>query len=74
MNNKQKAKELAELHQEYYDEGGAHCSSSSEECYDSALGMAEWKDAQFIKFLEDHIGDEILVKTIDEFKKLINDK
>lgn len=70
MNNTQKAEQIANKYSfEYEDE-----TSIQAECENSALEMAEWKDAQFIKFLEDRIGNEILVKTIDEFKKLINDK
>lgn len=38
----------------------------------SAMKMAEWKDQQFIKFLEDRMGDEISVKMIEEFKEMVN--
>lgn len=67
MNNAQKANEIAEKYSFEYDDLGFKY-----EFYDSALEMAKWKDKQFIKFLEDRMGDEILWKTIEEFKEMVN--
>lgn len=46
INNKEKAKEIARINQEYYESGSIRCISSEKECYDSAMEMAEWKDDQ----------------------------
>lgn len=73
MTNEQKANEIAENESRFYKrlESG-ELTSSKNDCQRSALEMAEWKDQQFIKFLEDRMGDEILVKTIEEFKEIFN--
>lgn len=72
MTNKKKAVEIANTNMESYcvlfDDGCLYDVISNSECYDSAIEMAEWKDQQFIQFLEDRMGDEISVKMIEEFK------
>ena len=49
MTNKEKAYEIARFNREFYGEGGASHKYSEEECYDSAMDMAKWKDEQFAK-------------------------
>ena len=66
MTNEEKAQELSERAIDYIP-----CYSTLA-FYLNALKMSEWKDQQFIKFLEDKLGDEILVSTIEEFKKEFN--
>lgn len=46
MVNEEKAKEIARINKEYYESGSCRCVSSEEECYDSAIEMAKWKDEQ----------------------------
>lgn len=75
MNNEEKAIEIASDNYQVY-----HVSlvnrvkrmTSESEFYQSAIEMSRFKDQQFIKFLEDRMGDEISVKMIEEFKKIIN--
>ena len=51
--NELKAREIAENNRITYYEGeigwGAKDSTSEDECYDSAIEMAKWKDEQFFK-------------------------
>ena len=49
MTNEEKAYEIARFNREFYGEGGASHKYSEEECYDSAMDMAKWKDEQFAK-------------------------
>lgn len=53
MTQEEKAKEIAHNNRINYYEGdigwGDRIKSSEEECYDSAMEMAEWKDEQFAK-------------------------
>lgn len=49
MTNTEKAMEIARFNREFYGEGGASHKYSEEECYDSAMDMAQWKDEQFAK-------------------------
>ena len=52
MTNEEKAKEIARNNQQFY-YGDGECydiKSSDEECYDSAMEMAEWKDNQIKGF------------------------
>ena len=50
MTNEEKAKEIARSNQKFfYEDGGYDIKSSDEECYDSAMEMAEWKDKQFVQ-------------------------
>ena len=50
MTNEEKAEEIARSNQKFfYEDGGYDIKSSDEECYDSAMEMAEWKDEQFAK-------------------------
>ena len=50
MTNEEKAEEIARSNQKFfYEDGGYDIKSSDEECYDSAMEMARWKDAQFAK-------------------------
>lgn len=51
VSNEEKAKEIARFNREFYDEGGANQKYSEEECYKSAIAMAEWKDEQLWKEL-----------------------
>lgn len=44
---------------------------SAVERYAAAMAACQYKDKQFINFLEERMGDEILVKTIEEFKSYI---
>ena len=49
MTNEEKAYEIARFNREFYGECGASHKYSEEECYDSAMDMAKWKDEQFAK-------------------------
>ena len=49
MTNTEKAMEIARFNREFYSTGGASHKYSDEECYNSAMQMAEWKDEQFVK-------------------------
>lgn len=49
MTNTEKAYEIARFNREFYSEGGASHKYSDEECYNSAMQMARWKDEQFAK-------------------------
>ena len=50
MTNEEKAEEIARSNQKFfYEDGGYDIKSSDEECYDSAMEMARWKDEQFAK-------------------------
>lgn len=49
MTNTEKAYEIARFNREFYGEGGASHKYSDEECYNSAMEMARWKDEQFAK-------------------------
>ena len=49
MTNTEKAYEIARFNREFYGEGGASHKYSDEECYDSAMDMAKWKDEQYKK-------------------------
>ena len=53
MTNEEKAKEIAHNNRINYYEGdicwGDRIKSSEEECYDSAMEMAKWKDEQFVQ-------------------------
>ena len=53
MTNEEKSKEIAQNNRINYYEGdigwGDRIKSSEEECYDSAMEMAEWKDEQFVQ-------------------------
>ena len=53
MTNEEKSKEIARNNRINYYEGdigwGDRIKSSEEECYDSAMEMAEWKDKQFVQ-------------------------
>ena len=53
MTNEEKSKEIAQNNRINYYEGdigwGDRIKSSEEECYVSAMEMAEWKDEQFAK-------------------------
>lgn len=43
-------------------------------CEDTRLRlvhMAKWKDEQFIKFLENHLGDDVTFGLIEKFKEFI---
>lgn len=75
MTNTEKALETAKANYcRYYIEIAPNVvkeKTSERECYDSALEMAKFKDQQFIKFIEDRMGDEISVKMIEEFKEMI---
>lgn len=46
---------------------------SAVERYAAAMAACQYKDKQFINFLEERMGDEILVKTIEEYKSYIKD-
>ena len=50
MTNEEKSKEIAQNNRINYYEGDIGCGdrikSSEEECYDSAMEIAEWKDEQ----------------------------
>lgn len=62
MTNEEKAKEIATENQEEYAECGSYSLKSYDECYDSALEMAEWKDQQYAKILTK------LIVELDELK------
>lgn len=65
---------IAENESRFYKQlESSELTSSKIDCEKSALAMAEWKDQQFIKFLEDRMGDEISVKMIEEFKEIDNE-
>ena len=51
MTNEEKSKEIARNNQQFYYENDEcyDIKSSDEECYDSAMEMAEWKDKQFVQ-------------------------
>ena len=49
MTNEEKAREIARFNREFYSTGGTSHKYSDEECYNSAMKMAEWKDEQFAK-------------------------
>ena len=50
MTNEEKSKEIAQNNQQfYYEDAGYDMKSSDNECYSSAMEMAEWKDKQFIQ-------------------------
>ena len=52
MTNEEKARIIAEENKCCYPEDMAYEDFSDEECYTSALEMAEWKDQQFKEYLE----------------------
>ena len=52
MTNEEKAREIARNNQQFYYESngwGDEIKSSKNECYNSAIKMAEWKDEQFVQ-------------------------
>ena len=49
MTNGEKAREIARFNRGFYSTGGASHKYSDEECYDSAMDMAKWKDEQFVQ-------------------------
>lgn len=50
MTNEEKAYEIAQNNQQfYYEDAGYDMKSSDNECYSSAMDMAQWKDEQFAK-------------------------
>ena len=49
MTNEEKAREIARFNRGFYSTGGASHKYSDEECYDSAMDMAEWKDERFVR-------------------------
>lgn len=49
VSNEEKAYEIAIFNREFYGEGGASHKYSEEECYNSAMDMAKWKDKQFVQ-------------------------
>ena len=55
MTNEEKAREIARFNREFYSTGGTSHKYSDEECYDSAMDMAEWKDEQFVREKEKFI-------------------
>ena len=72
MTNEEKAKEIAHNNRINYYEGdiwGDRIKSSEEECYDSAMEMAEWKDKQFVQEKEKLIDNvcEWLKNNIDDY-------
>lgn len=74
MNNTEKASEIAGLCHHCLDKDGNPFSICTK-CkvkgiYYACIEMADWKDQQFIKFLEDRMGDEISVKMIEELKEI----
>ena len=86
MTNTEKAYEIARFNREFYGEGGASHKYSEEECYDSAMDMAQWKDEQFAKekqalidkacewvtpFFKDLVGDYCSGELIKDFEKAL---
>lgn len=66
MTNEEKSEEIAHNNRINYYEGdigwGDRIKSSEEECYDSAMEMAEWKDKQYKKREE---GLQETINTLD---------
>ena len=77
MTNKEKAEEIAQNNQQFYYEDGEcdEMKSSEEECYDSAMEMAEWKDKQFVQEKEKLIDNvcEWLKNNIDDYMSTLED-
>lgn len=69
VSNEEKAYEIARFNREFYGEGGASHKYSEEECYDSAMDMAKWKDKQFVQEKEKLIDNvcEWLKNNIDDY-------
>lgn len=70
MTNEEKAEEIARSNQKFfYEDGGYDIKSSDEECYDSAMEMAEWKDKQFVQEKEKLIDNvcKWLKNNIDDY-------
>ena len=69
MTNTEKAREIARFNREFYSTGGTSHKYSDEECYDSAMEMAEWKDKQFVQEKEKLIDNvcEWLKNNIDDY-------
>ena len=69
MTNEEKAYEIARFNREFYGEGGASHKYSEEECYNSAMDMAKWKDKQFVQEKEKLIDNvcEWLKNNIDDY-------
>ena len=90
MTNEEKSKEIAQNNRINYYEGdigwGDRIKSSEEECYDSAMEMAEWKDEQFAKekqalidkacewvthYFKDFVGYNCSGELIKDFEKAL---
>lgn len=52
MNNEEKARELAGKHSYVYNDEWSGYISSGNECFNSSLEMAEWKDNQFLELID----------------------
>ena len=67
MTNIEKAREIAEKNRCCYPEDMACEYYSDEECYTSALEMANWKDQQFKEYLEKKRKEKSLGIPIEEY-------
>jgi len=62
ISDEEKAQEIAEENDRYYGENPEECREhfSKDECYISAMDMAEWKNKQF----EDYLNSVLYIKML----------